>query len=217
MEKESPAHRGGAFFYLVVLKDYVVFIKPIESIIMARVDGGGSLSRTDNGLYDVVPSIVTVTVFTVVFVTVFVPSVVVIVTVVFPIVVVGVVVVDVVVVSVVSVFADVASASVPLLTASISVTTGGVTTENRPHFSKNLRLSILFRSSSRTSSVIVAPRDFDVKRLNQVRYHAVRRSPRNLGAESTKIACVARLPQFTCGTLWDLGNVRRDPAAPRRA
>jgi hypothetical protein len=69
-------------------------------------------------------------------------------------VVVGVVVVSVVVVVV---LADVASASVLPLTASICVTTGGVTTENRPHFSKKARLSALRLSSSCTSSVMIAP------------------------------------------------------------
>jgi hypothetical protein len=86
------------------------------------------------------------------------PCIVVVFSIVVFVVVVGVVVVvDVVVVRVVSVFADVASASVPPLTASISVTTGGVTTENRPHFSKNARLSALCLASSFTLSVMIAP------------------------------------------------------------
>jgi len=56
----------------------------------------------------------------------------------------------VVVVAVVVVLADVASAAVLPLTASINVTTGGVTTENRPHCSRKARLSALCLSSSRT-------------------------------------------------------------------
>jgi hypothetical protein len=68
-----------------------------------------------------------------------------------------VVVCEVVVVGVVVVFADVASAAVLPLTASINVTTGGVTTENRPHCSRKARLSALCLSSSRTLSVMIAP------------------------------------------------------------
>ena len=44
-----------------------------------------------------------------------------------------------------------------MLTASISVTLGGVTTENRPHFSKKARLSARSLLSSRTSSVMKTP------------------------------------------------------------
>jgi hypothetical protein len=44
-----------------------------------------------------------------------------------------------------------------VLTASISVTLGGVTTENRPHFSKKARLSARSLLSSRTSSVMKTP------------------------------------------------------------
>jgi hypothetical protein len=105
----------------------------------------------------IIVTVVVVVPFIIVVSVIFVVSVVFSIVVVFVVVVGAVVVVSVVVVSVV-VFADVASASVPLLTASISVTTGGVTTENRPHFSKNARLSSLFRSSCSTSSVMVAPR-----------------------------------------------------------
>jgi hypothetical protein len=66
------------------------------------------------------------------------------------VVVVGVVVVGVVVVGVV-VLPDVASASVLLLTASINVTTGGVTMENRPHCSRKARLSALCLSPTTTT------------------------------------------------------------------
>jgi hypothetical protein len=67
-------------------------------------------------------------------------------------------VVVVVVVVAAVVFADVASAAVLPLTASISVTTGGVTTENRPHCSRKARLSALSRWSFRPSSVMIAPK-----------------------------------------------------------
>jgi hypothetical protein len=127
---------------------------PIEPVIV----GGPVVVVTVVVIVTVDPPVVVVNVF--VSVSVVVPCIVVCSIVVFSIVVfvvvVGVVVVSVVVVSVV-VFADVASALVLPLTASNSVTTGGVTTENRPHFSKKARLSARSLSSSRTSSIMIAP------------------------------------------------------------
>jgi hypothetical protein len=117
-----------------------------------------SFSSIESGFNDEVTVLIIVTVeppVVVVTVVVF-PCIVVSVVVVFSIVVFVVVVGVVVVVSVV-VFADVASASVPPLTASIKLTTGGVTTENRPHFSKKARLSALCLASSFTLSVMIAP------------------------------------------------------------
>ena len=73
-----------------------------------------------------------------------------------------VVVVTVVVVGVVTVvvvvFAEVTSAASALsLTASIIVTTGAVTTPNRPHCCKNARLSAFWTSPSRASAAIKSP------------------------------------------------------------
>jgi len=74
------------------------------------------------------------------------------------VVVVTVVVVGVVVTVVVVVFAEVTSAASALsLTASIIVTTGAVTTPNRPHCSKNARLSARWRSPSRLSAAMRNP------------------------------------------------------------
>ena len=74
------------------------------------------------------------------------------------VVVVTVVVVGVVVTVVVVVFAEVTSAASALsLTASIIVTTGAVTTPNRPHCCKNARLSAFWTSPSRASAAIKSP------------------------------------------------------------
>ena len=133
---------------------------------MARRGSDGSVSRRRiprvlvGGPCEIVTVLVTVTVDPNVVVVVVFVVVVLFVVVVFSIVVVvvGVVVVNAVVVSVV-VFADVASASVPPPTVSISVITGGVTTENRPHFSKKARRSALCLASSGVWSVMIAPRE----------------------------------------------------------
>ena len=129
----------------VVITDVVDVIVVGVVVVVAVVVVGVVVVR----VVVVVVGVVVVTVVVVVGVVVVVA--VVVVGVVVVVVVVGVVVVVVVVVVI---RGEVTSCALALsLTASIKVMTGGVTTPNRPHCSKNARLSALRVSSSRASSV----------------------------------------------------------------